>query len=122
MASRLELKHLAAAIIVGGLLGGCVSTSEVTPMGRDTFMVSTDARGGLTSSADLTARSAQKANAYCASKGEEMSPHSIQNQGIRGFTPQENTFLFRCLAANDPGNRRPDLIPSPNSVIELRSR
>jgi hypothetical protein len=51
-----------------------------------------------------------------------MIPDSIQNQGVRGFTPQENTFMFRCLDANDPGNRGPNLRPSPNTVIELRSR
>ena len=101
-------------------LAGCVTTSDVTPMGRDTFMVSTDARGGFTSSADLTAKSAQKANAYCAAQGKEMAPNSIQNSGVRGFTPQENTFVFRCLAANDPGNQRPDLRPVPNAVIEVQ--
>lgn len=101
-------------------LAGCVTTSDVTPMDRDTFMVSTDARGGFTSSADLTAKSAQKANAYCATLGKEMAPNSIQNSGVRGFTPQENTFMFRCLAANDPGNQRPDLRPVPNAVIEVR--
>ena len=101
-------------------LAACVTTIDVTPMGRDTFMVSTDARGGFTSSADLTAKSAQKANAYCAAKGLEMNPNSIQNSGLRGFTPQENTFMFRCLAADDPGNRRPDLRPMPNSIIEVR--
>jgi len=41
-------------------LAGCVTTSGVTPMGRDTFMVSTDARGGFTSSAELTAKKTKK--------------------------------------------------------------
>ena len=71
-------------------LTGCVTTSDVTPIGRDTFMVSTDARGGFTSTADLVARSAQKANAYCRAIGKEMMTDNIQNQGVRGFTPQEN--------------------------------
>ncbi len=101
-------------------LTGCVTTSDVTPIGRDTFMVSTDARGGFTSTADLVARSAQKANAYCRAIGKEMMTDNIQNQGVRGFTPQENTLMFRCLAADDPGNQRPTLRPAPNSVIELR--
>lgn len=112
------MKALRLALLLA--LAGCVSISEVTPMGRDTFMVSTDARGGFTSTGDLIARSAQKASAYCAGLGKEMMPDGIQNQGVRGFTPQENTFMFRCLAADDPGNQRPNLRPTPNSVIELR--
>lgn len=106
-----------ALLIVTLTLSACVTTSEVTPMGRDTFMVSTDARGGFTSSADLTAKSAQKANAYCAAMGKEMSPDSVQNSGVRGFTPQENTFMFRCLAAEDPDNSRPKLRLAPNVRI-----
>ena len=101
------------------ILAGCVTTSEVIPMGRDTFMVSTDARGGFTSSADLTAKSVQKANLYCGSTGRQMVPDSVQNTGLRGFTPQENTFIFRCLTADDPGNQRPVLRPEPNIRIRI---
>lgn len=96
------------------IVSGCVTTSEATPMGRDTFMVSTDARGGFTSSGDLIAKSAQKARSYCSATGKEMMPDSMENTGVRGFTPQENTFIFRCLAADDPGNQRPFLRPTPN--------
>ena len=98
------------------ILAGCVSTSDVTPMGRDTFMVSTDARGAYFSRSSLVARSAQKANAYCSTLGKEMMPDSIQNQGVPGFTPLDNMFVFRCLAAGDPGNQRPVLRPLPNAA------
>lgn len=101
-------------------LAGCVTTSDVTSMGRDTFMISTDARGGFNSSSELTARSAQKANSYCAGLGKQMLPTSIENQGVRGWTPQENTLMFRCLTANDPDNQRPIMRREPNSVIEVR--
>jgi len=105
------------ALATALLLAACVTTSDVTPMGRDTFMVSTDARGGFTSSADLTAKSAQRANAYCAASGKQMMPDGIENSGVRGFTPQENTLMFRCLATDDPGNTRPVLRPTPNVRI-----
>lgn len=98
----------------------CTSVSDVTPIGRDTFMVGSQARGGFISTADLIAMSAQKANAYCATIGKSMTPDNIQNSGVRGFTPQENTFMFRCLDASDPGYARPSLRPSPTTVIELR--
>lgn len=101
-------------------VSGCVTTSDVTPMGRDTFMVGTDARGGFVSSADLTAKSAQKANAYCAALGKEMVPDTVQNSGVRGFTPQENTLMFRCLAQDDPGNQRPILRQPANVRVEMR--
>ena len=111
------MRMMIATVMLG--LAGCVTTSDVTPMGRDTFMVSTDARGGFSSSAELTAKSAKKANAYCMAMNKEMEPTNILNQGVRGFTPQENTFMFRCLAANDPSNQRPDLRVMPNVRIEV---
>lgn len=98
----------------------CTSVSDVTPMGRDTFMVGAQARGGFISTTDLVAMSAQKANAYCAGIGKSMTPDNIKNSGVRGFTPQENTFIFRCLDDNDPGNARPVLRPAPTTVIEMK--
>ena len=89
-------------------------------MGRDTFMVGSQARGGFISTADLAAMSVRRANDYCAVKGLEMLPMNVQNQGVRGFTPQENTFIFRCLAADDPDNRRPVLRKEPNAVIQIQ--
>lgn len=83
-------------------------------------MVGSQARGGFISTADLTAMSAQRANAYCAGVGKQMSPDSIQNSGVRGFTPQETMFVFRCLDENDAGNVRPALRPNPTAVIEMR--
>lgn len=99
--------------------GACTSTSDVTPMGRDTFMVGSQPRGGFISTADLAAMSVRKANDYCTARGKEMLPTNVENQGIRGFTPQENTLIFWCLDASDPENQRPVLRREPNAVIRI---
>jgi hypothetical protein len=70
----------------------------------------------------VTAMSAKAANAYCASLGKEMDPVNWQSHGVQGFTPMESTFVFRCLAADDPANRRPNLRPTPNTVIEIQKQ
>ena len=99
---------------------GCTSTSDVTPMGRDTFMVGSQARGGFISTADLAAMSVRKANDFCAARVKEMLPSNVENKGVRGFTPQENTFIFLCLDASDPENQRPRLRREPDAVIQVR--
>ena len=67
-------------------------------MGTDTFMVSTDARFSNNSHGDLMALNARKATAYCLSVHKVMSATNVQNEGVRGIGPIENTFMFRCLA------------------------
>jgi hypothetical protein len=62
MTAPIVVRMVIGVAIWDGLLCGCVNTSEVTPIGRETYMVSTDARGGFTSTADLIARSARKAD------------------------------------------------------------
>jgi hypothetical protein len=52
---------LAVPIALG--LSACVSSSEVVPMGPDTYMVSTHQQGGIVSSGNLAEHSAKRANA-----------------------------------------------------------
>lgn len=103
-------------------LGGCVSTSDVTPMGRDTFMVGTDVTigSGFTSTTSLASKNLKSANAYCAARGQVMVPDSVQNQGVRGFTPVESNLTFRCVAASDPDNQRPILRPGSTNTLIIR--
>ncbi len=114
------MRSLVAAAGLLLALAGCVDTSPVTPMGRDTYMIGTDARGGLTSTESLITRNAQVANAFCAQSGKEMEPANVMSQGVRGWTPQETTLIFRCLNPDDPANQRPNLRREPNAIIELR--
>jgi hypothetical protein len=56
------------AIAAGALLTGCVSSSEIVPMGKDSYMVSGQARGGIETGKSLI-EATKAANAYCMQKG-----------------------------------------------------
>lgn len=103
-------------------LTGCVSTGEVTPMGRDTFMVGTDVTlgSGVTSTSSLMSRNLKTANAYCAAQNKVMVPDSVQTQGVRGFTPVESNLTFRCVTSGDPDNQRPVMRPGNTNTIIVR--
>jgi hypothetical protein len=109
---------LAVPIALG--LSACVSSSEVVPMGPDTYMVSTHQQGGIVSFGNLVEHSAKRANAYCASLGRQMVADSVQSQSNAWFNNADNTFMFRCYAADDPRLQSPNLRPTPNTVIETQ--
>jgi hypothetical protein len=44
------------------LLAGCQTVSEIMPIGKDSYMVGANVRGGLVSDAEVTALSVRKAN------------------------------------------------------------
>jgi len=80
-------------LAVALLLGGCnymSETTEVTPIGGDTYSVagrSGDYAGGQQQGQTLAL---QKANAYCKAEGQRMRLLAVQPQ------PGGSTVLFRC--------------------------
>jgi hypothetical protein len=110
----------AACVSLAASLVACTSVSEVTPMGKDTYMVGAEARGGMYSRTEVTQMAVKRANAFCQEQGKVMSPSHIDNTGVRGWTPQETQFLFECLDATDPGYGRPKMKRDPSAVVEVQ--
>jgi len=96
-------------IAVAALLipSACTSTTDVAPMGKDTFTVESATHVYVVSPAELTALSAHKAADHCTALGKEISPIDTKNSGLYGITDTTNTFTFQCLKANDPKYQQP---------------
>lgn len=91
-------------VLVG--CAGCSSVSAVTPVGKDTYTVGSESRGGFTGWAEVKASAIQQADAYCTSLGKHIADVETKTHGARGWTPMEAEVTFRCLDANDPAYSR----------------
>lgn len=60
------------------ILAGCASNSGITPIGKDTYMVSRQAATGFSGSGTLKAEAFQEANAYCEKAGKNLQVVSTQ--------------------------------------------
>lgn len=98
-------------------LVGCVSTSEVVPMGRDSYMVQSTSRGGVAAGKERI-EAVKTANAYCAAQTKHMIVRRTDTSGAAGWTPVTNALVFSCVTDDDPEWKRPDLHKDANVVIE----
>jgi hypothetical protein len=119
--TRLVMRTAAAMSITSVLtLAGCgVSTSEVVPVGRDSFMLTSTARGGLYAGQERT-ESAKAANQYCDALSKHMVIRRIDTNGIAGLGPVTSNLVFSCVTSDDPEYQRPNLRRDPNVVVEDR--
>jgi predicted small secreted protein len=108
-------------LMVATTLAGCVTMSEPVPVGRDTYMMSIGARGGLSgSNSELVVQAVQKAGVFCESTGREIELRNTSSSGVQGWTPQSGQVIFACLAASDPRYVEPKYSPSANFIVEHR--
>lgn len=98
-------------------LTGCVSTSEVVPAGRDSYMVSGSVRGGMLAGNSVI-EATKTANAFCAKQSRVMILRHTQTDGNAGFGGEHSSLLFSCVDESDPEYRRPNVRKDPTTVIE----
>ena len=89
-------------------IGGCVSTSEIVPAGKDSYMIAGAANGGAVSGQSIIAATKQ-ANAYCAKQGKVMQIRNTNTGGSAGWGGEHSNLIFSCLSADDPEYTRPNL-------------
>jgi len=89
------MKH-AALLLACALIAGCSTVSDVVPIGRDTYMVGSTARGGLTGDAEVKALAVRRANEYCAEQGKRAQVLSSSSRGVQMWTPQNAEVQFKC--------------------------
>lgn len=97
------------------ITAGCVTTSEIVPAGKDSYMVAGTGVGGLGQGKDGIA-ALKAANSYCAKMGKFMQ--ILRKDGESNFNATSTNLIFSCLNENDPEYQRPDLHRDPNTVIE----
>lgn len=77
------------------MLAGCSSVGTVLSVGGDTYMVSSS--GHYQSWADLKTLCVNRANEFCISQKKQMYIVGSSTSGVRGWSPQEVEFTFKCL-------------------------
>lgn len=97
------------------LLLGCVSTSDVLEMGRDTYSVTSTADGFRTAAAARES-AFQLGTKKCASDGKRFLFVSERTARTRMDIDTTVNVTFRCLSEDDPEYNRPNM-RTPDVVI-----
>lgn len=103
--------------VVALLLAGCVSTTDIVPAGKDSYMVAGSARGGVNGGKSLIAATKQ-ANEYCGKLGKVMIIRNTETGGSAAWGSETSNLIFSCVAENDPEYQRPNLRKEPTTVVE----
>ena len=98
-------------------LVGCVSTSHVLEMGRDTYSVSATA-DGLRDAASARQSAFQAGAQRCAALGKRFMFVNESMGRTRMGIDTTVDVTFRCLSEGDSDYARPDVRQSPSVVIE----
>jgi hypothetical protein len=98
-------------------LAGCVSTTDVVPVGKDSYLISGRANGGLNAGKG-TIQATQKANAYCATQHKFMTIRRVDTNGNAAVFGESANLYFSCVTEDDPEYVRPNLKKDPTAVIE----
>lgn len=112
------MRAIATIVVTCLSLTACMSTSEVVPVGKDTYMLSARASGLLASSSEVPIEAMKAANVHCASLGRRMIIRRTDTQGIPGLTDMSSSLIFSCVTEDDPEYKRPDLQKDPSVIIQ----
>jgi len=98
-------------VILAAVLGGCVSTTQVLTMGRDTYTVSATADGYRTAAAarESAFESGMK---QCDAIGKKFMFVSENTARTRMNIDTTVSIVFRCLSESDPDYLRPNVQPA----------
>ena len=83
------------------LCTGCVSVSDVVPIGKDKYTVSSEMVMNFPSWPQVKQLSLKHANLYCNGKGQYMEVVGWNLPGVRGMTPLNAELIFKCLTEPD---------------------
>ena len=109
-------------IVIGFItLAGCASSSGVLNTGPDSYMVSREGGSAFVGTNGLRVDAMKEANAYCQNEGKifQVSSTQVQGGGL-GKYPHADIY-FLCLSPGDPQLSRTNLVPTPNTVVEVRN-
>jgi hypothetical protein len=99
------------------LTAACVSNSEIVPAGKDSYLVTGAANGGMESGKSMIAAT-KAANQYCGKMNKVMIIRRTDTGGSAGFGGEHSNLIFSCVDENDPEYQRPNLRKDPTTVIE----
>jgi hypothetical protein len=74
---------------------GCVSASEVQPIGNGRYMITGRASGGLNAGKETT-EVTKEANAYCAKQSKQMVLQNLDKTGNAAVFGENVSLTFTC--------------------------
>jgi hypothetical protein len=74
---------------------GCVSSSEVVPIGNGRYMITGRASGGLNAGKETT-EATKAANAYCAKQSKRMVLQNLDKTGNAAVFGENISIIFTC--------------------------
>jgi hypothetical protein len=77
------------------LIAGCVSASDVQPIGYGLYMVTGSASGGLNAGKE-TIEATKEANAYCAKQSKQMVLKNLDKTGNAAIFAENVSLTFTC--------------------------
>lgn len=98
-------------------LSGCVSTSQVLEMGKDTYSVSATA-DGYRDAASARQSAFETGTKKCTALGKRFMFVNESTARTRMGIDTTVNVTFRCLSDSDPEYARPNIRQSPDVVIE----
>jgi hypothetical protein len=75
---------------------GCASTTDVTPMGNNTYLVGSKVVGGHMSHTEVKALALKRADEFCREQGKNMVAESAKSSGVRHWSPRAGEVVFKC--------------------------
>jgi hypothetical protein len=109
-------KNVLCCLAIASLTAGCVSTSNVVPMGKDSFMASGTSTSVWT---EPSAAVAEQASNYCEHHGKHMIVRNTSDV-VDGWGNTHNKLIFSCVTDSDREYGRPNLERTPDVVVETR--
>lgn len=95
------------------VLSGCAST-RIASLGPDTYLVQRKAGTGYSSESGLKMDALDEASAHCSSLNKKLLVFSAETHAVAFASTPSADVQFRCLDANDPELKRPNLEPAAN--------
>ena len=110
-------------VYVGTLfLVACATSTGITPIGEDTYMISRNGAGFWTATATIKAEAYGEANQYCASQGKKFQVVRASEHAASGrpgdFPGAEIQFM--CLDAKDRELVRPKMKREADAIVEIK--
>lgn len=104
-------------LLIATLTGCATISSDVVPIGRDTYQMSMTGVGFATQ-ANTNIKALKAANAYCEKMNKHMVFQHNSESGVYGWSPRQDNLVFMCLNADDPEYARTKVQRDPGVIVQ----
>lgn len=109
--------RLFMVLLITGFLAGCVSTTNILDMGKNTYSISATA-DGMRSAASARESAFGAGKVWCTKKGKRFLLVNERAESTRMGTETTVSVTFRCLREDNPDYIRSNIRQWPDVIIE----